>query len=214
VKVNGRVVSELGAKANPRRDRISVDGRPVHAAEDILYFLLNKPVGFVTTLSDPQGRPTIRDLLPRLKQRLYPVGRLDYHSAGLLLLTNDGELALRLTHPRYGVRKTYRVKVKGRPTDEALAQLRRGVELPDGRTHPAQVRTLETSDRKAWLEIVIAEGKRRQVRRMCEHVGLPVEKLVRTELGPLRLGKLPTGHVRELTPDEVDRVRRAVRLWR
>jgi len=164
----------------------------------------------VTTLSDPQGRPTIRDLLPGFKRRVFPVGRLDFHSAGLLLLTNDGELALRLTHPRYGVRKVYRVKVKGVPTPEALEQLQRGVHLAEGRTQPAIVRVLERQDRKAWLEITIAEGKQRQVRRMCEHVGLFVEKLVRTQLGPLRLGKLATGQARPLTPDELAKLRRAV----
>jgi 23S rRNA pseudouridine2605 synthase len=212
VQVNGRTVTELGAKADPNHDRIRVDGRPLRPLEEHVYLLLNKPPGVVTTLSDPQGRPTIRDLLPRLKQRVFPVGRLDFRSAGLLLLTNDGDLALRLTHPRYGVRKTYRVKVRGAPAEDALRRLRQGVELPDGRTQPAQVRVLETSERKTWLEIVIAEGKQRQVRRMCEHVGLPVEKLIRTQLGPLRLGKLPPGYVRPLTPEEIAKLHRAAGL--
>jgi 23S rRNA pseudouridine2605 synthase len=140
------------------------------------------------------------------------VGRLDYHSAGLLLLTNDGDLALRLTHPRYGVRKTYRVKVKGEMSESTLRRLREGVRLPEGRTAPAEVRVIESSERKAWLEMTIAEGKRRQIRRMCEVVGLLVEKLVRIRLGPLKLGNLPPGHYRQLTDDEVARLRRAVRL--
>ncbi len=174
--------------------------------------LLHKPVGVLTTLADPRGRPTIQDLLSGVRERVFPVGRLDYHSAGLLLLTNDGELALRLTHPRYGIRKTYRVKVKGRPSGDALAQLARGVKLEDGVTAPAEVRVVETRDTKTWLEMTIAEGKRRQVRRMCEAVGLPVEKLVRTRLGPLKLGKLPPGHLRLLTDVELAKLRAAVAL--
>lgn len=212
MQVNGRTVTELGARADPNRDRIRVDGRPLRPHGERVYLVLNKPPGIVTTLSDPQGRPTIRDLLPRLRQRVFPVGRLDFHSAGLLLLTNDGDLALRLTHPRYGVRKKYRAKVGAVPTEDALNRLRRGVRLADGRTQPAEVRVLQRSERKAWIEIVIAEGKRRQVRRMCEHVGLPVEKLIRTQLGPLRLGRLPPGCVRPLTREEVLRLRSAAGL--
>jgi 23S rRNA pseudouridine2605 synthase len=204
-------VTELGTKADPTRDRITVDGRLVRSsARRPLYILLNKPAGVVTTASDPQGRPTVRDLLGGLRERVFPVGRLDYHSAGLLLLTNDGELALRLTHPRYGVRKTYRVKVKGELSELSLRRLREGVSLPEGRTAPAEVRVVETSERKTWLEMTISEGKRRQIRRMCEAVGLLVEKLVRIRLGPLKLGKLPPGHYRQLTDEELNKLRRAV----
>jgi len=203
----------VGTKADPNRDRITVDGRSIHAAsQHAICILLNKPTGVVTTLSDPAGRPTVRDLLHGVRARLFPVGRLDYHSAGLLLLTNDGELALHLSHPRYGIRKTYRVKVKGELRDTALRRLREGVRLPEGRTAPAEVRVVEASDRKTWLEITIAEGKRRQIRRMCEAVGLLVEKLVRTRLGPLKLGNLPPGQFRMLTGDEVAKLRRAVGL--
>jgi len=143
---------------------------------------------------------------------VYPVGRLDFHSSGLLLLTNDGELALRLTHPRYGIRKTYRVKVKGTPTPETLAQLAAGVRLADGRTAPAQVHTERSSDAKTWLQITIGEGRKREIRRMCEHVGHPVEKLCRIALGPLSLGKLAPGDSRPLTDKEIFQLRRAVGL--
>jgi pseudouridine synthase len=210
VAVNGRVVRELGTRADPRRDRITVDGRPIRSAEAPVYLLLNKPTGVVTTLADPQGRPSIADLLRGVRQRVFPVGRLDFHSQGLLLLTNDGELALRLTHPRYGVFKTYHAKVRGRPGAEALAQLRAGVTLDDGTTGPAKVRILETAEKKTWLEISIAEGKKHEVRRMCEAVGHPVEKLTRVALGPLKLGKLAAGESRALTEGEVVKLRRAV----
>src|SRR5512139_2937326 len=153
VRLNGRVVTQLGTKANPRTDRIEISGRVLRIPTERLYILLHKPVGVVTTLSDPQGRPTVRDLLREVRTRVFPVGRLDYHSSGLLLLTSDGELALRLTHPRYGVRKTYRVKVKGTPPAEALEQLGRGVQLEEGVTAPAEVRVVRGSDAKSWLEI-------------------------------------------------------------
>ncbi len=168
---------------------------------------MHKPVGVVTTLADPEGRPTVRDLLVGVRQRVFPVGRLDYHTAGLLLLTNDGALALRLTHPRYGVRKTYHVKVKGTPTPGQLAALARGVRLTDGTTSPATVHVMESKQSKAWLALTVAEGKNRQVRRMCEAVGLLVEKLTRVAFGPLKLGKLPPGAWRHLEPEEVDVLR-------
>ena len=157
----------------------------------------------VTTLDDPAGRPTVRDLLKGVRTRVFPVGRLDYHSAGLLLLTNDGGLALQLTHPRYGVRKTYQVKVKGEPQPNQLATLAAGVRLPDGQTNPADVHILRRRDDKAWLSITLAEGKNRQVRRMCDAVGLPVEKLIRVAYGGLKLSNLAPGKWRHLEPEEV-----------
>ena len=205
-------MTQLGTKANLRTDRITIDGRPLRIAQEPVYILLNKPVGVVTTLADPEGRPTVRDLLRGVRVRVFPVGRLDFHSSGLLLLTNDGELALRLTHPRYGIRKTYRVKVKGTPTAEALAQLAAGVRLEEGRTGPAEVRLDRTDDGKSWLEITIGEGRKREVRRMCERVGHPVEKLTRVRLGPLTLGKLPPGHYRSLTARELSALQHAVGL--
>lgn len=204
-------MTEPGAKADPRRDRITVDGRPLPAPPRV-YVLLHKPRGVVTTLADPQGRPTVRDLVPRLRQRVFPVGRLDFHSSGLVLLTNDGALAARLMHPRHGVRKRYLVKVKGEPSAEALARLERGVRLPEGRTAPATVRVVRAQDGKTWLEIGIAEGRKHEVRRMCLAVGHPVEKLRRVALGPLELGKLPPGAARDLTEAEVRALRRAVGL--
>lgn len=205
------MVTQLGAKADPTRDRITVDGRPIRR-EPLVYFLLHKPVGVVTTLSDPKGRPTVRDLLGKVPARVFPVGRLDYNSSGLLLLTNDGELALRLTHPRYGVHKTYRVKVTGVPSEQALERLRSGVRLEEGKTAPAEVRIVEKTDKKSWLEIVLAEGKRHQVRRMCEAVGHRVEKLVRVRIGPLKLGNLAPGQYRPLEESEVAGLKVAVGL--
>lgn len=205
------MVTELGTRARPS-DRVTIDGRPLAPPQEFLYLALHKPTGVVTTASDPKGRPTVLDLLGKLRRRVFPVGRLDYHSAGLLLLTNDGELALRLTHPRFHVAKTYRVKVKGTPTKHALDRLGKGIRFAEGRTAPAKVRVLESSERKTWIEITIAEGKRRQVRRMCDAVGLPVEKLVRVSLGPLKLGRLPPGQFRPLAPEEVEKLRLAVGL--
>jgi 23S rRNA pseudouridine2605 synthase len=205
-------VKTLGTKADPRRDRITVDGRSLPVVDTPLYILLHKPTNVVTTLSDPEGRPTVRELLPRLPARVFPVGRLDYHSSGLLLLTNDGEMALRLTHPRYGIRKTYHAKVRGTPTPETLAQLARGVRLEEGPTGPAHVRVLRGRDNKTWLEISITEGRKREVRRMCEQVGHPVQKLSRVALGPLTLGKLRPGACRALREREVLELRRAVGL--
>ncbi len=196
-------MTELGTRAHPQRDRIALDGKPLRTAAPPTYILLHKPVGVMTTLADPEGRPTVRDLLGSIRVRVFPVGRLDYHSAGLLLLTNDGELALRLTHPRYGIQKTYHAKVKGRPTAAQLAALASGVRLADGVSAPARVRPLTLREHKAWIEISVTEGKNREVRRMCEAVGLPVEKLIRVAFGPLRLGKLLPGAWRALDADEV-----------
>ncbi len=207
------MVRELGTKANPKTDRITIDGRPLKSADEPVYLLLHKPVGIVTTLSDPEGRPTIRDVLGRVPVRVFPVGRLDFHSSGLLLLTNDGELAQRLTHPRYGIEKVYQVKVKGAPpSDQAMADLRGGIHLDDGKTAPARVRVLRNREGKTWLEMVLKEGRRREVRRMCEAVGLSVEKLRRVALGPLELGKLAPGDYRPLNSKEIRELKRAAGL--
>ena len=214
VTVNGHTIRELGTKADPSRDRITVDGRPLAAEARPVYIALHKPAGVMTTLSDPEGRPTVRDLLTGVRERVYPVGRLDFNSAGLLIFTNDGELAMRLTHPRYGVRKIYHVKVRGTPDEAQRRRLGQGIRLEEGMTAPASVRVVESSPTKSWLEIAIAEGKKRQVRRMCEAVGLQVDKLLRIAFGPLKLGKLAPGEWRPLTEVELLKLRQAVGLAR
>ena len=207
VRVNGRVVTELGSKADPERDEVRVAGRLIAADQPRTYLLLHKPVGYVSTTNDPECRPTVLDLVHGVKERLYPVGRLDWDTSGLLLLTNDGELTHRLTHPSSEVPRTYQAKVEGIPTPEVLQKLRRGV-LLDGRlTHPAQVRLLRPGPGWAWLEITLAEGRNRQVRRMCEAVRHPVLKLCRVALGPLQLGDLPAGRSRPLLAKELKQLR-------
>lgn len=212
MSLNGKVVTELGTRANPYKDRVAIDGKQIGAPESHVYLVLHKPVGVVTTLDDPGDRHTVADYLRRVKQRVFPVGRLDYQSSGLLLLTNDGELALRLTHPRYHVDKTYRVKVHGSPDERSLTRLRQGIRLRDGKTAPASVRIVSQVGRKTWLEMRISEGKNHQIRRMCEAVRLPVDKLQRVTIGPLDLGKLAPGKSRRLTDAELAKLRRAVGL--
>jgi 23S rRNA pseudouridine2605 synthase len=210
--VNGETVTRLGATADPRYDRILVDDRLVDVtSRPQLYFLLYKPVGVVSTLKDPQGRPTVRELLKGVRERVFPVGRLDYHSAGLLLLTNDGELAERLLHPRSQVPRTYHVKITGHPAPQALRALRSGVQLKDGTVAaPVQVRVLRTSEKKTWLEMTLREGRNREVRRMWEAMGYEVEKLIRVRFGPLVLAGLPPGGYRPLQPAEIRALKRAV----
>ncbi|EAT14305.1 pseudouridine synthase [Desulfuromonas acetoxidans] len=202
VRVNGRSVT-LGDKADPSVDRIEVDGKALPRAEQKLYLLLNKPLGYVTTLKDPQGRPTIRRFLKGIPQRVYPVGRLDVNSEGLLLLTNDGALTQHLLHPRHQVSKTYRVKVNGRISPQACRQLEQGVELEDGVTAPAVVRNVHHSPRNSWFDLEIREGRNRQVRRMCRGVGFEVSALKRIRIGSLELGTLAKGQCRSLTSKEI-----------
>lgn len=203
VAVNGRTVTELGAKAEPSRDAVTVDGKPVSVAEKRVYILLNKPVGYVTTMRDPEGRPIVTDLLKGLGVRVYPVGRLDYNTEGLLLLTNDGAWANRLAHPRHEVDKEYLVRVKGTVSREQIFRLEQGVELEDGKTAPARVSVTRQSDNNTWISITIHEGRYRQVRRMCEAVSLSVVRLRRVRYGALALGKLKIGEYRHLTQGEV-----------
>ncbi len=208
VKVNDRV-AKLGDKADPERDIIYLDGVPLDLRTEKKYFLLNKPPGYITTVSDPQGRPTVMDLI-REEGRFFPVGRLDKDTRGLLLITNDGHLAQRVMHPRFGMSKTYTVLAEGYLTPGKLKRLREGVELEDGITIPAKVRVLGRYGDRVLLEITLKEGRKRQVRRMCAAVGLKVLDLVRTRLGPLDLSGVPEGSYRELTPEEV----RALLVWR
>ena len=217
VTVNGRTVLEMGTKADPAVDDIRVDGRRLKK-ERPRYILLNKPAGFVTTRSDPQRRRTVLDLLTGVREYVYPVGRLDYDTEGLLLLTNDGDLAARLTHPRHGVERTYEAHVAGIPDREAIDRLRNGIPLDGRRTSPANVVLLNkaASTRPAGrkepegvLLITIREGRNRQVRRMCEAVGHPVRKLTRKRIGPLTDRRLRPGEWRELTAEEVRALERA-----
>jgi 23S rRNA pseudouridine2605 synthase len=210
VTVNGDTVREMGTKADLSTDDIRVDGRRIKAAERRRYILLNKPAGYVTTRSDPQRRKTVLDLLGGVREYVYPVGRLDYDSEGLLLLTNDGDLAAALTHPRHGVERTYEARVSGLPDDDALERLRKGIPLDGKRTLPAQVTLLSTSGRDGVLLMTIREGRNRQVRRMCEAVGHPVGKLRRVKIGPIADRMLKRGEWRELTREEVGKLRRAV----
>jgi len=203
------VISELGTKADPSKDRITVDGRAA-LPRKLHYVAYHKPVGVVSTMSDPEGRPAIGDVVRGLREHLFPVGRLDFESSGLVLLTNDGELAQKLTHPRFQVAKVYRVKVRGRPDESALSRLRSGVRLSDGPTQPVEVFVETALPSKTRLRMVLREGRQRQVRRMCEAVGHPVDKLSRVAIGPLKLGSLPIGETRELTPREVLALRHAV----
>ncbi|NLC07875.1 MAG: rRNA pseudouridine synthase [Syntrophomonadaceae bacterium] len=210
VRVNGMIVTEMGTKVDWEHDVIEVDGQQLKRIEEPVYIILNKPVGYVTTLRDPQGRKKVVDLVKNLPQRIYPVGRLDYDTEGLLLMTNDGELAQALTHPRFGVEKTYMVKVFGIPQPHKLKLLRDGIMLEDGPTAPAQVRLISRMDGNALLEIKIHEGRKRQVRRMCQAIGHPVMRLQRTHVGFLSLDSLKTGEYRYLTLEEITQLRKLV----
>ncbi|MGZ4690667.1 MAG: pseudouridine synthase [Acidimicrobiia bacterium] len=201
VTVDGEV-AVLGRRVDPEHDHIELDGVPVVTQTGLVYYLLNKPVRTVTTAHDPEGRPTVVELVPD-EPRVFPVGRLDWDTEGLLVLTNDGELTQRLTHPSHGVEKEYLVEVEGVPSRGALRQLREGVELEDGMSAPAEVRLVQSRGDSAAIELVIHEGRNRQVRRMLEAVGHPVVRLVRTRIGVLADRDLGPGEWRELRADEV-----------
>lgn len=227
VTVNGRIVTELGSKADWQTDRITVAGKALRPAHQLHYLLFYKPKGVVTTLQDPEGRPAISDYLRGVGDRLYPVGRLDFHSEGLLLLTNDGDLANRVLHASTALPKTYWVKVSGKPSEEHLEKLRRGVMIDGRRTAPARIRWLRqsgasgrerqragvyrTSEDNPWLEVVLVEGRYHQIRKMFQSVGHPVEKLKRVAIGPLTIGQLRSGQMRPLTELEVTSLRRGAR---
>lgn len=209
VKVNGEVAGALGVKADPAVDTIEVDGRRIEPLAPRRWFALHKPAGYVTTMDDPQGRPTVVALFPDGVAGLFPVGRLDLETEGLLLVTNDGELASCLLHPRHHVEKTYRAWVDGVPSDGSLRRLRDGVALDDGVTAPASARLVKRESGGAIVELTIREGRKRQVRRMLSAVGHPVRRLMRTSFGPLALAPLEPGTVRELGADEVAALREA-----
>ena len=213
VRVNGKVVQQVGSRVDPSRDRIEVDGRELQLQRRVPHYqLLNKPVGVVTTAHDPQGRPTVLDLV-ETPYRLFPVGRLDLDSEGLVLLTDDGQLTFRLTHARYDVEKQYHAQVTCRDLDHRrLDQLRRGVTLDDGPAHAVDARIVRTTPAGTWVSVVLTEGRNRQVRRMLAAIGCPVVRLRRVRLGPLLLGRLPPGAHRALRPAEVAALRRAAGL--
>jgi 23S rRNA pseudouridine2605 synthase len=208
VKVNGQV-AELGSKADPERDRITVDGRPLSFPEQFTYIILYKPRNVLSTVTAPDARPTVRDLVP-LPGHLYPVGRLDFDSEGLILLTNDGDIANRLTHPRYGHEKEYNVLVARQPDENQLNAWRRGVVLEDGyKTQPAKVRFLSSSGKGAWLKVILNEGRKRQIREMGQQTGLPVVRIIRVRIGPIQLGNLAPREWRHLSDKEVAELKRS-----
>lgn len=217
VTVNGRV-AVLGERADPEQDSVKVDGKRVHPARGHRYLLLNKPKGYLTAVSDEGGRATVIELIPPpLRRALVPVGRLDYQTEGLLLLTDDGDFANRLSHPRYGCHKTYEVKVRGVPDDAKLERLRRGIVLDGRRTAPCRIETLRTTSRRgeeggnAWFHVELSEGRTRQIREMFFRVGHPVQKLRRVAIGPLHDPDLPVGSLRELSEAELRALRHATR---
>jgi pseudouridine synthase len=214
VTVNGEVVRALGSRADPRTDVIALDGERIVAEPARRTIVLHKPRGVVTTLADPQGRPTVTDLVAGIPERLYPVGRLDLQTSGVLLLTNDGELAAALLHPRRAVERVYRVKVDGHVGGRTLARMKRGVRLTEGLVTPTRARLIKTRPTKTWIEVGVAEGRRHVVRRLCEALGHPVDKLARVQLGPITLGTLPIGAWRDVTPHELGALCAAAGLTR
>jgi 23S rRNA pseudouridine2605 synthase len=209
VRVNGAVVTEMGVKVDPRRDRIEVDGRAI-AAERPVTVLLNKPRGVVSTVRDPEGRPTVAELVRGVGARLFPVGRLDWATSGALLMTNDGDLAYALTHPKFGVEKTYHVKLVGAIAEEVLDAWRKGVKLDDGAvTRPAQaVFRVEANEGGTWIQITIKEGRNRQIRRMADATGVSVSKLKRVSFAGITIEGVPLGTYRELSEKELARLKR------
>lgn len=204
VQVNGKIVKELGIKVDPDVDEVRVDGEICRIKMKPVYIIMNKPKGVLTTVKDPFGRPTIIDLLAGVKERVFPVGRLDKDTEGLLIITNDGELSYKLTHPKHQIDKTYIAKVMGVPDEKDIRRLRKGIFLEDGKTAPAKVRILKKGKNFAVLEIIIHEGRKRQVRRMCEAIGYPVLSLRRTHIGNLVLRGLAPGEWRYMTEEEVN----------
>jgi pseudouridine synthase len=208
VRVNGKVITELGTKADPLHDHIKVDGKLLRAAEEPRYILLYKPKEVMTTMEDPEGRTTVVDYLKGVRERVFPIGRLDFHSEGLLVLTNDGELAYRLSHPSHGSVKTYHVKVKGVPQERLVEKLERGIVLDGKRTRPAEIGRLRTTGRGAddgnsWFEVKLSEGRTQQIRRMFKAIGHPVAKLKRVAIGQLSDAELQPGQWRDLSPREI-----------
>jgi len=209
VRVDGEAVTEPGRLVDPETQRVEVDGRPI-ALQPKLYILLNKPRGPISAAADDRGRRTVLDILPHMEARLYPAGRLDADTEGLLLITNDGDLTYRLTHPRFGIEKVYEAEVKGRPSRDDLATLEKGIVLEEGPTGPAHTKLLRAGRNSSLVEVAVHAGRKRMVRRMLEAVGHPVTALRRTRIGPLTLGRLPPGQWRPLTSAEITTLKSAV----
>jgi 23S rRNA pseudouridine2605 synthase len=207
VKVDGRVVTDLGVKIDPTAHKVAVDDHPVRT-ERLVYWAVHKPVGYLSTNYDPAGRPRAIDLIPHVEQRVYTVGRLDEASEGLLLMTNDGDLAQKLTHPRYGVEKTYLVQVAGQPDKADLQKLQDGIWLAEGKVRAKRVRRMKPQGDSTWLRIVLAEGKNREIRRMLAKLGHKVLRLRRIAIGPVQLDRLPKGKARKLTARELQGLRK------
>jgi len=212
VRVNDVPVTDLGRTVDEFKDRVEVNGQEIALQKDLVYLVLHKPVGYLVTREDPHGRPTIYNLLPKVRTGLFPVGRLDFDSEGLLLLTNDGELAFRLTHPRFQVRKTYLVKVEGEVDGNKVSRLEKGVRLEDGKTAPARIRVLTAGSGSSLLRVEIHEGRKREVRRMFEAVGHRVTMLKRIAFAGLELSPLPSGRWRFLSAKEVKALKDKVEL--
>jgi 23S rRNA pseudouridine2605 synthase len=212
VSVNGKVVTEMGTRVDPGKDLVVVDGQPIEIQSRARYLLLYKPPGCVTTLSDPQGRPTVAQYLGAVQERVFPVGRLDWDAEGALLFTTDGDLANRLAHPRYGHRRTYLVKVKGDPPHGSLDRMLAGVRLEDGPAQALEAAFHERVEKNSWIRVVVGEGRRHLVKRLCESVGLDVLRLFRPEFGGVSVAGLRPGHSRDLRPEEVETLRRSAGL--
>ncbi len=203
VKVNDEVITELGKKVDPHKDIVTFEGKKVSTTEKYVYIMLHKPEEYVTTVQDQFNRPTVMDLLTSVKERIYPIGRLDYDTSGLLLVSNDGDLAFRLTHPSHNIDKTYIAKVKGTPNEEELEAFRRGLSIEEYVTAPAEIEIIKQEGTQSSLKIIIHEGKNRQVRKMCSAIGHPVVSLKRVSTGNLFLKDLPKGDFRHLTASEI-----------
>src|SRR3990172_3540456 len=210
VTVNGKVIKTLGFKADPSRDHIKVNGKRITGFEPKVTLLLNKPRGYLSTVKDPKGSPTVMDLLQGMKWRLYPVGRLDFDAEGLLLLTNDGDIAQTLSHPRFSISRTYLVKVTGVPDEKRLDRLKKGVMLEDGIAKVVSSHVLRQKEKNSWIQVVVTEGRNRLVKRIFSEIGHRVLKLKRVAFGPIRLGDLPFGHFRYLTPEEIAKLQKLV----
>lgn len=211
ISVNGKIVTVQGTKIDPEKDKIAIDGKQIKRQAELIYYWINKPVGVISAVSNKDGEPTVTELL-NINRRVHPVGRLDKDSSGLMLLTNDGELTHRLTHPKYHIDKTYHVRVSGSVSASKLNDLRQGIVLEEGMTAPAQVEISGKEQHATWLKFIIHEGKHRQIRRMCAAVDLHVNELIRMTVGPIELGKLKPGQFRLATKSEITILKQLVGL--